>query len=179
MKLKDQILALVPLAVLFFGAVDSRATEYYDYDNINIWLSEANPLRTGTFNIADQGYSSANETIISADVEFVVWDSDANADGINIRIGGHDFASGSVSQGFTMFGGSLIGEALLNLTADGRVGYRIQWLSGDAFKVSAVSLIAQTTPNSTIPGVPDGGTTLALLGLGLVGLEWGRRKIKS
>lgn len=164
--------------VLAFGAATSSATEYYDYDNINVWLSEANPVRTGNFNIADQGFVSTAETIISADVEFVLWDSDANADDVSVRVGGLQIEPGrTVTQGFSVFGGSLVGQALINLQADGRVGYRIEWLSGDSFKVSAASLIAQTTPNSAV-GLPDGGTTLALLGLGLVALEWGRRKVK-
>ena len=161
------------------GAATSRATEYYDYDNINVWLSEANPVRTGSFNIADQGYNPSAETIISADAEFVLWDSDSNADGVSVSVGGLQIQPGStVTQGFSILGGSLTGQALLNLEADGRIGYRIEWLSGDSFKVSAASLIAQTAPNSVV-GVPDGGMTLALLGLGLVALEWGRRRVKS
>lgn len=181
MKIVTNTISAVCLAILVmaFGAATSRATEYYDYDNINVWLSESSPVRTGNFNIADQGYDSTAETIISADVEFVLWDSDANADGVTVRVGGLEIEPGrTVTQGFSIFGGSLTGQALLNLEADGRVGYRIEWLSGDSFKVSAASLIAQTAPNSVV-GVPDGGTTLALLGLGLVALEWGRRRVKN
>jgi hypothetical protein len=170
---------VVAILVMAFGAATSRATEYYDYDNINVWLSEANRVQTGTFDIGAQGYNSSVETIISADVEFVLWDSDSNADDVTVTVDGLQIEAGrTVTQGFSIFGGSLSGQALLNLQADGRVGYRIEWLSGDSFKVSAASLIAQTAPNSVV-GVPDGGMTLALLGLGLVALEWGRRKVRS
>lgn len=175
----NTISAACVVLLMAFGAATSHATEYYDYDNINVWLSESNPLRTGSFNIADQGYNSSAESIISADVEFVLWDSDANADDVTVSVGGLQIEPGrTVTQGFSIFGGSLVGQALLNLQEDGRIGYRIEWLSGDSFKVSAASLIAQTAPNS-VAGVPDGGTTLALLGLGLVALEWGRRRVKS
>jgi len=112
-------------------------------------------------------------------VEFVLWDSDANADDVTISVAGLQIEPGrTVTQGFSILGGSLVGQALLNLQEDGRIGYRIEWLSGDSFKVSAASLIAQTAPNS-VAGVPDGGMTLALLGFGLVALEWGRRRVKS
>lgn len=164
--------------VLAFGITASRANEYYDYDNINVWLSASNPVRPGTFDIAHQGYDSSAETIISADVEFVFWDSDTNADGVTVSVGGMTEPGSTVTQGFSIFGGSLTGQALLSLDENGQVGYQIEWLSGDSFKVSAASLIVQTTPNSVV-GVPDGGATVALLGLGLVALEWGRRKVKN
>jgi hypothetical protein len=175
----NTISAACVVILMAFGTATSRATEYYDYENINVLLSASNPLMTGNFNIADQGYTSGAETIISADVEFVLWDSDANADGVTVSVDGLQIEAGrTVTQGFSIFGGSLVGQALLDLQEDGRIGYRIEWLSGDSFRVSAASLIAQTAPNSVV-GVPDGGMTLTLLGLGLVALEYGRRKLKS
>jgi hypothetical protein len=166
---------LVALAIM--SSSSTYAADYSDYVNIETVIHSGNPSVTGTFNIADDGFNGTSESINWADVQFVVYDNDSNRDVVTMTVGGDYAGSGSVRNGFNLFGGSLLGEALLDLSVDGIVAFTIHWLSGDAFRVSEAALSVQTTSNAQ--AVPDGGSTVMMLGLALLGFGTLHRKLKA
>jgi hypothetical protein len=166
---------LVALAIM--SSSSTHAADYYDYVNIETVIHSGNPSVGGTFNISDDGFNGTAESINWAEVQFVVYDNDSNRDTVKLSVGGEYAASGSVRSGFNLFGGLLFGEALLDLSVDGIVAFTIQWLSGDAFRVSDAALTVQTTSNAQ--AVPDGGSTVMMLGLALLGFGTLHRKLKA
>lgn len=67
----------------------------------------------------------------------------------------------------TISGGA--GSLLVNSLQDGNLHYKVSVTEGDTY-LKRVNLKARTSV-----GVPDGGSTLALLGLGIIGLSLARR----
>jgi hypothetical protein len=163
--------------VLVAGLLSARANLYYDYDYIDTVLSSVNQDRSGTFNITVQGYSPSAETMSWAGFAFTFVDSDNQEDTVRISLGHEAVNYEHVEYGFNIFGGLLAGDALLDLSADGIISYSVRWISGDPFRLVSATLLAETTANAPAP-VPDGGMTLALLGLSLLGLGWAQKKLK-
>jgi len=151
---------------------------------------DANTPLAGAFQISSNdadgipdltGYNPLSEQITGASVVFVLRD-DSFFDGqeqVKIDLGSNFFQSGAVLDSpliFSILGGSVSGSALLDLDADGVLNYTISSADGDFVAISAF-LSATAGPKST--SVPDGGSTVALLGLGLLGLGWARRKLMA
>ena len=165
--------------VLVAGVFSARANLYYDYDYINTVLSSSNPDKNGSFNIAVQGYSPSAETMQWAGFAFTFVDTDNREDTVRISLGHEAVSYEHIEYGFNIFGGLLAGDALLDLSADGIISYNVHWTSGDPFRLVSATLLAETTANSIVPvRVPDGGLTLAMLGLALLGLGWAQRRLK-
>lgn len=165
--------------VLVSGVLNARANLYYDYDYINAVLSSANVNRNGTFDIAVQGYNPSAESIAWAGFAFTFIDSDNNEDTVRISLGHEVVAYEHIEYGFNIFGGLLAGDALLDLSADGLISYQVRWISGDPFRLMSATLLAETTANAPVPTrVPDGGTTLAMLGLALLALGWAQKRLR-
>jgi hypothetical protein len=169
------------LGFVGLGVVTANASLYYDVDILNTTLGPTRPSKSGTFNIAVQGYNPDAETIDWAGFAFTFLDTDNREDTVRISLGHDIIAYENISYGFNIFGGLLQGDALLDLSADGIISYTIRWVCGDPFKLLTASLIAESTANSTLPSapVPDGGATLAMLGLALLALEGTRRFTKA
>ena len=171
----------VLLGVLGLGLADASAALYYDHDYLNTVLGPTRLSKSGSFNIAVQGYSPTAETIDWAGFAFTFIDSDNKEDTVRISLGHEIVSYENISYGFNIFGGLLTGDALLDLSADGIISYTIRWVSGDPFKLLTGTLIAETTANANNPTpgapVPDGGATVAMLGLALLALEGARRKL--
>jgi VPDSG-CTERM motif len=77
------------------------------------------------------------------------------------------------------------GALLLDLQADGILNYSVtiqskdSWRVEDAYlKIAQLTAKAERKPVTTNTPVPDGGATLGLLGLGLMGLGALRRKLR-
>jgi hypothetical protein len=103
-------------------------------------------------------------------------DSDRREDTVRINLNGESQGVHHVTYGFSVFGGLLSGEALYDLNEFGVLSYQIKWLSGDPFLLKTATLMAETSANAS---VPDGGTTVGLLGLALLGLALASRKFKA
>lgn len=171
----------VLLGVLGLGVVTASASLYYDVDYHNTVLGPTRISKSGTFNIAVQGYNPTAETIDWAGFAFTFVDSDNREDTVRISLGHSIVSYENISYGFNIFGGLLTGNALLDLRADGIISYTVKWVSGDPFKLISAALIAESTPNATLPSepVPEGGATVAMLGLALLALEGARRKLRQ
>jgi hypothetical protein len=174
---------IVPVAIAFLAS-PAHATLYSDIDVFNTTLSASNPSRTGSFDIASKGYESSTESILWAGFAFTFYDSDNREDTVEINLGHEAVNYEHIARGFSIFGGLLAGDALLDLSSDGFISYTIRWESGDPFRLVAASLLAESSPITvaTAPSptnrVPDGGATAGLLGCALLGLVWTGKRLQ-
>ncbi len=175
--LRSVIKVLCAAAVGFgFCASQANAALYVDNDVILKTLSSSSPSYYGNFNILNQGYNPDTEQVIWAGVAFVFLDSDSREDTVRISLNGESQGVQHISYGFSVFGGLLSGEALCDLNEFGVLSYQVRWLSGDPFLFKTATLLAETSSNAS---VPDGGTTVGMLGLALLGLGFVSRKLKA
>jgi hypothetical protein len=174
MKYVKVVLAVVTLLAVI--ATTSSAALYEDYQYIGITLSADNDEYSHWFDISPP-YVPGTETFQQAEATFTIRGRDNIAEKVSFLIG-PDSGDGEVLFGRQLFGGSISLEAMLSLGDNGFLSYCVRWVSGDdPFKLEDAYLIAETSPNSQ--AVPDGGTTLGLLGMAMIGLEWGRRKVTA
>ena len=178
--LRSAVRFLCAVAVgLGFCASQAQAALYVDNDVILKTLSSSTPSHYGNFNILNQGYNPDTEQVIWAGVAFVFVGSDSAEDTVRISLNGESQGVQHVSYGFSVFGGLLSGEALCDLNDFGVLSYQVRWLSGDPFLFKTATLLAETSANASVPSVPDGGTTVGMLGLALLGLGLAGRKLKA
>lgn len=129
------------------------------------------------------GYTPG-DSIIGARVSFGLWDNDRSNEQVSFSIGGQNLGSspGSQISGYNTFSYDLFSvlsasalATVLGDLADGTIDYRVrmanEWRYEDVW-LKWASLEIQTET----PRVPDGGATLALFGLGLLGVAFARRK---
>lgn len=129
------------------------------------------------------GYNPG-DSIIGATVSFGLWDNDSAKEQVGFSIGGVSLGSspGNQISGYSTFSYDLfsvlsasdLGSVLANLV-DGTIDYRVrmanEWRYEDVWLKWAVLEIQTETPR-----VPDGGATMALFGLGLLGVAFVRRR---
>ena len=169
---------LVVLGLL--AAAKADAAIYTDNQLINATLSRYNPVYENNFDIYRYGFRPATEDVISAAVAFLFVDSDLREERVDINLGELDFANGSINKGFTVFGGLLSCDALIDINADGKISYDVRWVSGDAFRLVSGTLIACATASAPpSQGVPDGGLTVAMLGFAMLVVGGAHRRIKA
>lgn len=156
------------------GVVSVQATLYTDIDLIKTKLDQ-NETYSGTFNIANKGYNSGVESVTSALAQFWLADDldwPRQSESFTVSLGSDSqWSSGPVRL---LVGDKLNVTLLADLGADGILNYSVTAATGD-FYLLAASLEACTERKPQ--QVPDGGTTLALLGLGLVGVAGLRRRM--
>jgi hypothetical protein len=170
------------LTCLFLAVAlpQAQAVIYTDHQNINATLSRYNPLYQDEFDIYQHGFRPANEDVISGAVAFVFIDADKKEERVDINLGEEDFRSGRINYGFTVFGGLLSCDALIDINEDGKISYDVRWVSGDAFRLVTGTLVACATASAPPShGVPDGGTTVAMLGVAMLALGCVQRKLKA
>lgn len=172
MKLIPGILAG---CLLLSGA--AYAIPYDDLDIINVTLNSDHRSYTSTFNIVDDGYNPANQQVLDAYVRFDFSDPNHGSESLTINLGSTVFdTQGSFSHDI-MIDGWISGTALFDLSVDGVLSYTITATSGE-FKVDSAYLWANAGGRCS---VPDGGSTVALAGcglllLGVVGRRFGFRR---
>ena len=191
--LKHAVLA----AILTVGAVNARALQFIDYDGVPTYLNaDGSPGAkkvTGTFSITPP-YNPATDDLLSAEVFFYYSDDDPPdailgdgpfwGDGeefVRLRL---DNGKGGWKKLLEEEVGVLdnASEALPkvafnSLSADGVLDYEVKATTGDFWFLGA-KLVVEIAPKSdNTAGVPDGGMTLALLGLSLAGVGALRHKL--
>jgi hypothetical protein len=166
------------------------ATLFVDVDTrsgLGKELTSNAPTTTGNFNIAQVtgvnpvAYPVINETLSWATVSFLFNDVFGVASSVNVALGNGPTTTSFVSNfqvplylnGFTS--GFVSGNAWGDLTADGKLKYTVTLnVNGtDTVYFKTATLYAVSTPNAQ---VPDGGATLALFGLGVMGVGCLARK---
>jgi len=143
----------------------------------------ANSTRIGLFDITDGtgGYNPALHTITSAYATFAFADDSSgdSSEYVTIKLGTPygNFITGQEVNGthpavnFAWYGANVTGTLLADLSADGRLNWKVQVTSGDTY-LKVAKLIAEGTTRS----VPDHGPTLTLFALGLLALMAARRR---
>lgn len=188
-----KLLSLAAITSLFVASQASAISYYSDVDLIGQKVTTSSSY-SSDFNIVDNGgdslfdlfssllpgpntfsdgYNAATETITNAWAIFVFVDDTWNqsdsgwfsdeAETVEVDLGTMDFQS-PIEVGFlsSVYGSISI---LTDLDEDGILGYTISSTQGD-FKVLSAGLAATYEARP----VSDSGTSLALLGLGLLGL---------
>lgn len=150
----------------------AQAGSYTDNNPANVWLNALNTSYTGTFDVANEGYNPAVETITSAEVEFLLWDL-LGSESYSIKFGPETFASGGSFYWFLNLSGSVSGSAFGTLDATGILSYTVYRNSGE-FWLKNARLDVETAPRQ----VPDSGATLALLGIAMAAVAGARRMVR-
>jgi hypothetical protein len=151
----------------------------FSEDLCNERLDRNNTTSGGSFYIIPP-YTPGAETIDWATLDIRILNPDGVADHVYMSFG--DLSDTVKGRTFTL-SGDIEGSALATLRADGILEYSITFVGNllypnSYFLLDEAFLLVSTTPNST-GQVPDGGTTVGLLGVAMIGLEWGRRKLTA
>jgi hypothetical protein len=178
---------ILKTAIVAAGLVvgfSASAIQYRDTDLILSSLSAGNPY-DGNFNIAAgdgdagdlSGFNPLTQTIISATAGFTFLNSALTTSTVSIKLDSQALVSGGViDQLLTSLNGSVVGTAYVSLNSSGSLNYTVELLSGDPVTLVMASLTAQV--GDKVIGVPDGGTTLGMLGFGLLAAAWVCRRFR-
>lgn len=174
------LLGLFVAGTLFVGS--SASALNYTFTDSNptfINLNDCNTSYTGQFNITP-AYNPLTMQVNSATAKFTLGDL-FGSEGYNITMEGSAFVSGGSFFGLINVGGG-VGSLLGNLSADGILNYTITRTSGEFWVLNAclTAYASDRTTggvNNTDNRVPDGGLTIALLGMGFICLGAMKRKL--
>ena len=159
------------LAALAFVACSSAfAVTITDNNPADVYINLLNPSYTGQFSLLDYGYNPVSQKVDSAVAQFVFWDPRyiGGEESLSVTIDGAAFATNGSFYGVLTLGGSVVGNVLGNLSDNGVLDYTVSRTSGgiSEFWLKDASLSAEVSGRT----VPDGGFTVALLGLAFAGL---------
>lgn len=174
-------------------AQSAKATLFVDVDTrggLGTELTATAPTTTGNFNIAEvtgvnsTAYPVVGETLSWALATFKFNDEYGVGTTVDVELGNGPTSTSFVSNFSVglyeggLASGFVTGSAWGDLTADGKVNYTISLdVNGsDTVYFKEAVLYAESTPNAQ---VPDGGATLALLGLGVMGIGCFVRKPRA
>ena len=148
--------------------------------------TNGNSSYTSSFsNITTAGFNSATHTVTSASASF--WFADDESDTgeqVDIFVNGIKIAANLEVDGthpqatFAKYSFAISDAATLTALQSGPVSFKVQLLNGanggDTYLKIAGLVATGTTRNNN--NVPDGGSTAAMLGLGLIGLAVAGRR---
>lgn len=172
----------VVASVLLMGGVQSvMALTWVDEDNGDPlkFLTPSNPSYSSTFNILLDGFNPATMQVNSAVASFAFADDgDSAYEYVNIYLDNTlflgpievDGTHANIPTSYDWHSGALSGSLIGSLNADGILNYTVTVTSGDTY-LKRAKLVAQGGYK-----VPDGGTTVLLLGASLTGLAALSRK---
>jgi VPDSG-CTERM motif len=169
---KSVIVTLVVCSLVVLSGVTGRAGTLWDIDVFFKYLSGETATYTGYFDIKGK-YNSALERVTDAYAWFLVLDDQwfDKGEKVALNLGDKPFC-GPSNASFNILGGQICGDALVTLDTTGTLKYTFCRTEGD-FLALAAKLYVETCPKA----VPDGGTTLMLLGVALAGIEPLRRRM--
>jgi hypothetical protein len=153
---------------------NAGAKTYTDTDSNDVYFSSGYggvSTYTSSFNIVNDGYKPLTEQVYSATAAFEFLDTWGGSEQLSVALGGSPFEQTSSFSGYITLSDSVVGSALFDLSTDGIVSYTITRASGE-FTLKNAVLTAQAGSRS----VPDGGLTLALLGMSVIGVFGFQRK---
>jgi hypothetical protein len=171
---------LVPTAIASILLTASAfATPYADSNPADVWLNGLHPSYTGTFTL--DGYNPAVEKITAANVEFLFKDPLGGSESLKVLMGGYSYTHSSFMGSLTL-GGGVGFNGLADLSADGILSYTVSITSGgfSEFWLTNASITATGAPlaitTASLVAVPDSGSSIALVVLGLAGIFGAKRK---
>jgi len=192
------VLAIKVSALALPLAQPSAALNFQDIDTWGTTLSAGQSI-AGSFDIVNAalgsttimaGYDNAgaifsdiggyvlNTPIISATAYFYVRDGNQGNDTITIDLGSAQFFNSAAEDSFTILDGA---ASISLLQSNGLVSYSVSQsgTTGGSNFILDYAQLQVTTTRTTPNAVPDGRSTLALLGLGLAGIAFDSRKMRA
>ena len=174
-----KILALTVGSALLIGS-NALAITYTDENTVDVLFNGTGnnggvTSHSSSFNLTP-GYNPVTHTLTSATAVFTMYDVNGD-EGFNITVEGDLFVTqGSFSASIDV-GGSIVGALLGNLDEDGILNYTITRTGGNFWLWNAKLTAEGQERQPSTNGVPDGGATLTMLGMGLLGVFSIRRKL--
>jgi hypothetical protein len=201
--LQKQISGLVLTLAIKAGAVAlplAQPNADLNFQDIDAWgttLSAGDSI-AGTFDIVNAapgsttimaGYDNAgaifsdiggyvlNTPIVSATAYFYVRNGNQGNDTIAIDLGSAQFFNSGAEDSFTIVDGA---ASISLLQSNGVISYSVNQAgtTGGSNFILDYAQLQVTTTRTASNGVPDGGSTLVLLGLGLAGIAFVSRKVR-
>lgn len=180
-------LLLASLALFAFGTTSQAAMTWVDVDSGSPlkWLyhsSNANTSRySSTFNILNDGYNPATMHVTSAIASFAFADDQDSAyEWVDIYLDNllliNDQEVDGSHASYAWYSKSLTGEMITNLQ-DGVLSYTVKLLNTSGTNDVWLK-VAKLKAYGDYKQVPDTGATVALMGLGLVGLAAARKRFR-
>ena len=169
----------------FCGAVSANTITFKDLDDFGSGVNlNGKQAYTDTFNIASgdggagdvSGYTKTQYNIDSATAEFWFDVDGTKTAYVKVTLDGAVWKEGfSGMNDFEIPESGITGRILEDLQSNGVLTYVVSLSTGTVKSANVKLTSAELQANATT--VPDGGTTVALLGLGLTGLGFlARRK---
>ena len=157
-----------------------------DVRTMNAVLNSSTPTydsaaNNNSFDLTAHGFTPGSQTVSAAYASFNFLDTDLVSDIARVALNGSLLTIGATFPiGFSAFGGSVVGTVLADLNATGKLDYTVTLQGNSSATLLGASLTADVTdavtgnPTGT---VPDGGSTLTLLGGAILGLGLARKKL--
>jgi hypothetical protein len=174
---------------LFLVLTGSKASAILitDVRTMNAMLNSGNPTydsvaNNNSFDLTTHGFTPGSQTVSAAYASFNFLDTDLISDIARVNLNGSLLTIGATFPiGFSAFGGSLVGTVLADLSATGKLDYTVTLQGNSSATLLGASLTADVTDaltgNPIGNAVPDGGSTLTLLGCAMLGLGWLRKRL--
>jgi hypothetical protein len=164
--------ALAALSLSAASAATYSDTVFFGLDGV--LLSGLNSSTTETFDITDSGFKPLKEEIVSLSGEITFLDVfGGESFSVVFGPGLATYNFGSLPFGFTTLSGAVdSADVLADLSADGRLDLTVERTSG-SFAVLSASITAESQ------AVPEGGSSMLMLGLGLCGVAAAGRRLKA
>lgn len=152
-----------------------HAISYTDTNPADTYLSVVlNPSYTGSWDLVNEGYDPITEQIDSAIATFTLVDT-VGSERWTVTVDTQSFASGGNIPNATLaglgtftFANNVQGSALVTLDQTGLLSYTVTSTYGN-FWLTEASLTAQASERLGY-AIPDGGASIAILGLGILSL---------
>jgi hypothetical protein len=166
---------IIALAACLIGAHTASAITLTDNNPADtLLIAGISPSYTGTFTLSP--YNPLTQQVNSAFTTFTLFDVILN-ESYTITLGGSTVHTGNSFIGTINLGPSgVAGSALLTLSDTGALSYTVTANTGSFWLTNAYleAEVGARSPGGA-NGVPDGGSTVLLLGAGLMGLAAVRR----
>ena len=171
--MKVSVFRISALGLSLFAASHATAVPYWDNDFFFDTIAAGSSI-SDNFNLLNSGYDPATQQIYSAFAVFTVLDYNSQQTSVTVNLDGGAFAQSTSAYLPFFLSGGIAGQALATLDQQGIVSYTVSNVGTSSFMLISASLNAEAgARNGGYPGyvpVPDGGATLGLLGVCLLGI---------
>jgi len=141
----------------------------------------------GLFDLRPYGFNPATEMVSMAYASFTFYNTSGASQTVSIQVDGDPVVDGSLLDGaitpveFSLFGDAVgyLNFGSLPFYEPGTVPFSVELLlqGGDPLQVTLQSAELTAVTGDGSPAVPDSGSTLALLSLGILGLGAAKRSL--